>query len=118
VSDDFGFDLLNTERDLFEIDHCAAGAYVAQDWGFPDELAAVIATHHEEPVAGERSIYNLIKVSWRLADTLGYAAFSPEKQYTWEELIAELPNAKSSWLGESPEAAKAELAKMLAAAPI
>ncbi len=118
VSDDFGFDLLNTERDLFEIDHCAAGAYVAQDWGFPDELAAVIATHHDEPVPGERSIYNLIKVSWRLADTLGYAAFSPEKQYTWEELIAELPNAKTSWLGESPEAAKAELAKMLAAAPI
>ena len=38
VSDDFGFDLLNTERDLFEIDHCAAGAYLAQDWGFPDEL--------------------------------------------------------------------------------
>uniref|UniRef100_Q01SY1 Metal dependent phosphohydrolase n=1 Tax=Solibacter usitatus (strain Ellin6076) TaxID=234267 RepID=Q01SY1_SOLUE len=118
VSDDFGFDLLNTERDLFEIDHCAAGAYVAQDWGFPDELAAVIATHHDEPVPGERSIYNLIKLSWRLADTLGYAAFSPEKQYTWEELIAELPNAKSSWLGESPEAAKVEIAKMLAAAPI
>lgn len=118
VSDDFGFDLLNTERDLFEIDHCAAGAYVAQDWGFPDELAAVIATHHDEPVPGERSIYNLIKLSWRLADTLGYAAFSPEKQYTWEELVAELPNAKTSWLGESPEAAQAELAKMLAAAPL
>ncbi|HEY1497199.1 MAG TPA: HDOD domain-containing protein, partial [Candidatus Solibacter sp.] len=118
VSDDFGFDLLNTERDLFEIDHCAAGAYVAQDWGFPDELAAVIATHHDEPVPGERSIYNLIKVSWRLADTLGYAAFSPEKQYTWEELIAELPNGRTSWLGESPEAAQAEIAKMLAAAPL
>lgn len=118
VSDDFGFDLLNTERDLFEIDHCAAGAYVAQDWGFPDELAAVIATHHDEPVPGERSLYNLIKLSWRLADTLGYAAFSPEKEYTWEELVAELPNAKTSWLGESPEAAQAELAKMLAAAPL
>jgi HD-like signal output (HDOD) protein len=29
VSRDFGFDLLNTERDLFEIDHCAAGAWLA-----------------------------------------------------------------------------------------
>ena len=35
VSDDFGFDLLQTERDLFEIDHCAAGAYLAQDGTFP-----------------------------------------------------------------------------------
>src|SRR5678809_1593634 len=42
VSNDFGFDLLQTERDLFEIDHCAAGAYIAQDWNFPDELAAAI----------------------------------------------------------------------------
>jgi putative nucleotidyltransferase with HDIG domain len=118
VSDDFGFDLLGTERDLFEIDHCAAGAYLAQDWGFPEELSAVIATHHDAPVPGERSLSNLVKVSWRLADTLGYAAFSPEKQYSWEELIGELPNAQASWLGESAEAAQAELAIRVAAAPI
>ena len=49
VSNDYGFDLLGTERDLFEIDHCAAGAYLAQDWDFPDEIAAAIATHHDEP---------------------------------------------------------------------
>src|SRR5450631_2286537 len=74
VSDDFGFDLLATERDLFEIDHCAAGAYLAQDWNFPDELAAVIATHHDDLVPGVFDLYNLVKVSWRLSDTLGYAA--------------------------------------------
>ena len=118
VSDDFGFDLLLTERDLFEIDHCAAGAYLAQDWDFPDELAAVIATHHDDPVPGELSFYNLIKVSWRLCDTLGYAAFSPARQWSWEELIAFLPNAGTSWLGESVATAKAELAKRLAAAPV
>jgi putative nucleotidyltransferase with HDIG domain len=117
VSDDFGFDLLQTERDLFEIDHCAAGAYLAQDWNFPDELAAAIATHHDEPVPGEVSLYNLIKVSWRLADVLGYAAFSPDKAWTWEELMAFLPDARSSWLGESPEAAKTKLGSLLASAP-
>jgi hypothetical protein len=57
-------------------------------------------------------------VSWRLADVLGYAAFSPARQYAWEELVAELPNAGSSWLGESVEAAQAELAVRLAAAPL
>jgi putative nucleotidyltransferase with HDIG domain len=117
VSDDFGFDLLQTERDLFEIDHCAAGAYLAQDWDFPDELAAAIATHHDEPVAGEVSLYNLIKVSWRLADAFGYAAFSPNRAWTWEELIAFLPDTGSSWLGESIEAAKAKLSSLLANAP-
>lgn len=115
VSDDFGFDLLRTERDLFEIDHCAAGAYLAQDWDFPDELAAVIATHHEEPAPQEGSLDNLIKVSWRLADALGYAAFSPDRRWTWVELTAFLPPARSSWLGESPETAQAKLTSLLAA---
>jgi putative nucleotidyltransferase with HDIG domain len=114
VSDDFGFDLLRTERDLFEIDHCAAGAYLAQDWDFPDELAAVIATHHEEPVRQEVSLDNLIKVSWRLADVFGYAAFSPDRLWTWEELTSFLPAARSSWLGKSPEAAQAKLTSLLA----
>ena len=119
VSDDFGFDLLQTERDLFEIDHCAAGAYLAQDWDFPDELAAVIATHHDDPVPGERSLYNLIKVSWRLSDTFGYAAFSPVRQWSREELIALLPNAAHSlWLGAAPEVAQAELSERLAAVPL
>ena len=116
VSDDYGFDLLQTERDLFEIDHCAAGAYLAQDWDFPDELAAVIATHHEPPVEEELSQYNLIRISWRLSDALGYAAFSPEREWTWKELISYLPHAEYSWLGESPEAARAELAKRVEAA--
>ncbi len=118
VSNDFGFDLLETERDLFEIDHCAAGAYLAQDWDFPDELAAAIATHHDEPVPGECSLYNVIKASWRLADTLGYAAFSPDRLWSYEDLLGFFPNAGESWLGESADAAKAEIDGRLAAAPI
>jgi putative nucleotidyltransferase with HDIG domain len=113
VSDDFGFDLLRTERDLFEIDHCAAGAYLAQDWDFPDELAAAIAIHHDQPVHGEDSLDNIVKVSWRLADVLGYAAFSPVKAWTWEDLVAFLPNHASSWIIASPEAARAKLGEFL-----
>jgi putative nucleotidyltransferase with HDIG domain len=115
VSNDFGFDLLQTERDLFEIDHCAAGAYLAQDWNFPDELAAAIATHHDEPVANERSLENVIKVSWRLTDTLGFAAFSPAKDWALEDLMAYLPEGPRSWLCQSAESAKAELNARLAA---
>lgn len=118
VSNDFGFDLLQTERDLFEIDHCAAGAYLAQDWNFPDELAAAIATHHDEPVAGESTLETIIQVSWRLTDTLGYAAFSPDREWDYDELIGFLPNGKGSWVGESAEAAKAQIDTLLAGAPL
>ena len=117
VSNDFGFDLLSTERDLFEIDHCAAGAYLAQDWDFPDELAAAIATHHDDPVPGEATLENLVRVSWRLADCLGYAAFSPAKEWAFEDLIAYLPNT-GSWLAEDAETARTELDARLSSAPL
>lgn len=117
VSDDFGFDLLETERDLFEIDHCAAGAFLAQDWDFPDELAALIATHHDPPVSGERSLDNVTRIAWRLGDALGYAAFSPARQWSWEELTAMLPGGGASWLRDSPESAQTELAARVSAAP-
>jgi HD-like signal output (HDOD) protein len=116
VSNDFGFDLLQTERDLFEIDHCAAGALLARDWSFPDELASALAVHHGEPVRGELNLDNLIRISWRLSDTLGYAAFSPDRAWAYEDLIAFVPHVKSSWLTESPEAAKAEIDARLASA--
>ena len=118
VSNDFGFDLLQTERDLFEIDHCAAGAYLAQDWNFPDELAAAIATHHDEPMVGEACLDTIIQVSWRLTDTLGYVAFSPDRAWTYDELIAFLPNSGSSWVGTSAEGAKAQIETLLAGAPL
>ena len=118
VSNDFGFDLLQTERDLFEIDHCEAGAYLAQDWDYPDELAAAIATHHEDPAPGENSLDNLVRVSWRLSDALGYAAFSPDRLWRYEELLAYVPNAESAWFGESAESARAELEHRLADAPM
>jgi len=117
VSNDFGFDLLKTEQDLFEIDHCLAGAYLAQDWNFPDELAAAIAVHHDEPYSQVCSLDSLVQVSWRLADTLGYAAFSPKKDWLWEDLMQFVPNAGRSWLGGSPEAAKAEIDERLASVP-
>jgi putative nucleotidyltransferase with HDIG domain len=107
VSNVFGFDLLQTERDLFEIDHCDAGAYLAVDWSFPDELAAAIATHHDDPVSGQRDLDNIIKVSWRLTDTLGFAAFSPARDWPLEELMAYLPNNTRSWLCQSAESARA-----------
>jgi putative nucleotidyltransferase with HDIG domain len=118
VSNDFGFDLLETERDLFEIDHCAAGAYLALDWNFPDQLAAAIVTHHDEPVANQRSLDNLIKISWRLTDSLGYAAFSPDKNWEYDSLMAYLPNVPHSWLCHSAESAKAELDARLAASQL
>jgi putative nucleotidyltransferase with HDIG domain len=118
VTQEFGFDLLQTERDLFDIDHCLAGCYLAQDWDFPDELAAAIAVHHEDPVPQEVSLDNVVKVSWRLSDVLGYVAFPPERAWSYAELIALLPNASKFARGKSPAEFKAAIDQRLAAAPV
>jgi putative nucleotidyltransferase with HDIG domain len=114
VTAEFKFDLLQTERDLFDIDHCMAGCYLAQDWDFPDELAAAIAAHHEDPVAGEASLDNVVKVSWRLADTLGYVAFPPKQPWTHEELLAFLPATKPFAGGGKPQDLQAAVGARLA----
>jgi putative nucleotidyltransferase with HDIG domain len=113
VSSENGFDLLRTELDLFEIDHCAAGAYLAQEWNFPDEIPAAIATHHDEPTAGDKSIYGVVQMAWRLAEVLGHGAFPMEKPWTYEELVALVPGLSRSWLGAGGEEAKAEIASRL-----
>ena len=104
VSNDFGFDLLQPELDLF-------------DWDFPEELSTAIAAHHDEPYSRVCSLDSLVQVSWRLADTLGYAAFSPKKAWSWEELLEFVPNGASAWFGESPEAARQEIDERLALVP-
>ena len=118
VSDDFGFDLLATERDLFEIDHCQAGAHLAKDWHFPEELQLAIATHHEEPMPNLPSMANLARLAWRFTDTLGYAAFSPPRAWEIAELQALLPHVPDSWLCASLEQAQAEIETKLAASPL
>jgi HD-like signal output (HDOD) protein len=118
VSNDFGFDLLQTERDLFEIDHCEAGAFIAGGWNFPESLVSAIGGHHDPPVPTERNLGNIVKVAWRLTDALGYAAFSPDKNWAFEDLVKFLPNTDASWLGQSIEDVKADLEIRLAAVPI
>jgi putative nucleotidyltransferase with HDIG domain len=113
VSSENQFDLLRTELDLFEIDHCSAGAYLAREWNFPDDIAAAIATHHDEPTAGDKSLNGVVQVSWRLADVLGYGAFAMEKPWTYEDLVALVPGLSHCWLGAGAEEATAAIASWL-----
>jgi putative nucleotidyltransferase with HDIG domain len=118
ASADSAFDLLAAERDLFSIDHCAAGAHLAREWSFPDELSTAIETHHQEPLQGVLSLENLARISWRLSDALGYGICQSQKSWSYEELIALVPDTEGSWLGDSPANVRAEVDYRLSGAPI
>lgn len=116
VSRECGFDLISTEHDLFEIDHCAAGAYLAEEWNFPEAIIEAIATHHEQP-ATAATLSNLLRVAWRLADVLGFAAFPHNEAYGYDQLIALIPLVRPSWLSAGAEAVKAEITARLDTLP-
>ena len=110
VSAEFGFDLLQTERDLFEIDHCAAGAYLAREWSFPEELVTVALDHHHDPSEGERTLVNVIQVCWRLADVLGFQAFPASREWEYADLLGYLPEQQTEgWLELGQEEAKVRI---------
>lgn len=109
VAGEGGYDLLRTERDLFEIDHCAAGALLAEEWNFPDAIIEAIAVHHHAPQRSA-SLSGLVQVSWRLADALGYPSVPEATPPSYDELIAMIPFTGDSWIHVGIDKAKDEVA--------
>ena len=118
VAREFGFDLIQTERELFEIDHCAAGACLAEEWNFPFEIGVALATHHEDPYAGKQTITSLVRIAWRVADLLGGAVFPDEQHRSFADLIERVPGIGRSWLGDGIDDAKREIARRLSGLPV
>lgn len=118
VSDCPDFDIFQSERQFFEVDHCTAGVCLAKAWDFPDVLAAAIATHHDVPVAGPPSLGLLLQISWRLADALGHHAFAPAREWSLDELLAYMPPAGGSWLAGNVDEARERVDNLIAGWPV
>jgi putative nucleotidyltransferase with HDIG domain len=86
-----GFSLLATEKDLFEVDHCMAGAWLAGEWNFPPELVEVAGRHHDPPQRGAFNLLKLANLSCRMADSLGFAAVDPSQPEEIGQILSELP---------------------------
>jgi HD-like signal output (HDOD) protein len=60
------------EKTLCGMNHCEAGAFLAQTWGFPESLCTHIAGHHESNGGGLANPQYLIQMACRLADSLDF----------------------------------------------
>jgi putative nucleotidyltransferase with HDIG domain len=84
--------ILTAERELFGWDHCEAGKQLIADWKLPSEFETVVAEHHlPRQVGGSWGLAELIGVSCRMADTIGFAAFPGCESTPFAELLDELP---------------------------
>jgi HD-like signal output (HDOD) protein len=107
------FDMLDTERQLFDIDHCEAGEWLAKSWTFPTEIAEVAGGHHEPPVKTDTGLLNLVRSAVLLADWLGFdvTPLLPIRTITEMELI--LPDAARAWLEADMEPKRAAIMEKL-----
>ncbi|MGA2168409.1 MAG: HDOD domain-containing protein [Terracidiphilus sp.] len=87
-----GASILLRERKLFGCDHCDAGRQLIADWKMPSEFEAIVSEHHSpRRQDGAWSMAELIKVSCRLADTVGFSAFPGCEVTPYPDLQNEMP---------------------------
>ena len=87
----YEFDLLRCEKDLFDINHCDAGRWLLERWDFPSELRDVVELHHRQPEAGTPALVTVVYIAWQVADMLGYSPFDLRSAATIEEITVTLP---------------------------
>ena len=93
VTREHNFDLMTSERDLFDLDHCEAGAWLAEHWDFPPVIVDVAAAHHRPPAPGDASLTALVHWASRMSGALGFPLLGQAPPDAWQSLRAELPPA-------------------------
>jgi putative nucleotidyltransferase with HDIG domain len=84
---------LEAERGLFGFDHCEAGRHLIADWKMPPSFTEVAADHHSPRVTHDPwQMPDIINVSCRMADTVGFAVFQGCELTPYADLLAALPD--------------------------
>jgi HD-like signal output (HDOD) protein len=108
--------MLERERALFGIDHCALGEKLVGDWNLPEDFAAVMtAPHTRTQDSGQWGITEVVGLSCRMADSAGFAAFSACHAPPFEQLLNELPARERRLFHADVESLGFEVSKKIAA---
>jgi putative nucleotidyltransferase with HDIG domain len=85
--------VLQAERDLLGFDHCETGRYLIRDWKLPPHFVSIVSDHHSMRQKGDPwHMPDLINVSCRMADTIGFAVFQGCELTPFSDLLEELPD--------------------------
>jgi HD-like signal output (HDOD) protein len=84
------FDELECERQLFDIDHCAAGEWLGHHWNLPTDVVEAIAHHHSADVT-DNSLLSIVTAANAVADAIGFNVLDMPPKRTVAEITAGLP---------------------------
>lgn len=79
---------LNEEVAIYGYTHAQLGAFIARNWGLPDEINHVIYNHHN-PIQSQHSVVTtyVIDVADKLANALGYGIY-PKRENIYPEILS------------------------------
>ncbi len=108
-----GADLRERERHAFGMDHCQAGAWLANHWQLGEEVRQAIATHHDPPSTGDFQRADVVRVAILLADSLGFDLIAPARTFTLAEIRTMLPRPAQFRFDPEPELFKTRITEQL-----
>jgi len=98
VEEECGYDLLQSERDLFDVDHCQAGVWLVREWALPVEFETIAGQHHAAMAIDGFDNLKIVQLGCRISDTLGFAVI-PHADATLEDILEKLPTSVVGKLG-------------------
>jgi putative nucleotidyltransferase with HDIG domain len=108
--------VLAAEKQLFGADHCGIGKQLIADWKLPSDFEAIVAEHHApRQKDGTWGMSELIHMSCRMADTVGFPAFAGCESIPYAELRDELPQRERRLFYTEVEILAEEVAKKIEA---
>ena len=73
------------------MDHCQAGLFLTQHWGFPSEYSRVACCHHGKMPAARHDLVSLTYTACLLADAMGFPAVALAQAPAADSIVAQLP---------------------------
>jgi putative nucleotidyltransferase with HDIG domain len=106
--------MLELEQQVFGRDHCEIASQLVKDWKLPEDFGPIVCDHHAH---GESSsswgMIELIRISCRMADAIGFPSFAGCRCEAFLDLLEELPTRERKLFHVDLETLSSEVAKKI-----
>ena len=84
-------EVLQAERVVFNVDHGLAGSWLVKNWALPRAFMETCEHHHEPLGPDDPELLQVVKISCRLADALGFSVVTYRDSPSYEDLVQSFP---------------------------
>jgi HD-like signal output (HDOD) protein len=114
IARDTGGPLVETERNLFDLDHCEAGRWLVERMFLPEEICRCVVHHHDLEIPDGWDLVRLVRTADRLAEALGFGIVPGAPRPEPDAVLEEAPGA-SRRAQLDPEQLAGEVERRIAA---